>query len=64
MMIFSVSPVGPLLLLEIHKLRRWVSNRCILFIGGELGYIACFLIGRVNVDHSNAGASEVKAVCT
>jgi hypothetical protein len=40
-----------------------VSNRCIFLIGGGVRLIAYFLIGRVNVDHSNAGASKVKAVC-
>lgn len=50
MMIFSVSPVGLLLLLETHKPRRGVSNRCIFLIGGGARLIAYFLIGRVNVD--------------
>ena len=56
MTIFSVSPVG--LLLETHKPRRGVSYRCIFLIGGGVRLIAYFLIGRVNVDHSNAGASK------
>jgi hypothetical protein len=43
MMIFSVSPVGLLLLLEIHKPRRGLSNRCILLIGGGARLYRVFL---------------------